>query len=105
MVCVFLKYMEVSEEKMEEKKKKKEKTPFDLLYGKKVIIQSNQGIIYEGTFGGLYEDYVILTNGKVIGRLNIAHADLILLKKGLIVHIHTKPKKIEPKYKTDKDKT
>jgi len=77
--------------------KKKEKTPFDLLHGKKVVIQSNQGIIYVGTFGGLYEDYVILTDGKIIGRRNIAYTDFILLKKGLVVHIHTQPKKIEPK--------
>ncbi|GEM_PF-4003103 len=57
------------------------KTPFDLLHGKKVVIQSNQGIIYIGTFGGLYEDYFILTDGQIIGRKNIAYADFILLKK------------------------
>ncbi len=73
------------------------KTPFDLLHEKKVVIQSNQGIIYIGTFGGLYEDYFILTDGQIIGRKNIAYADFILLKKGPVVHIHTYPQKIEPK--------
>ena len=73
------------------------KTPFDLLHGKKVVIQSNQGVIYEGTFGGLFEDYFILTDGRIIGRKHIAYADFILLKKGPVTHIHLYPKKIEPK--------
>jgi len=68
----------------------------DLLLGKKVIIQSKQGIIYEGVFTAKDGDYYILTQAKVIGRKHIAHVDLIGVKHNVIAHIHVEPKKIEP---------
>lgn len=79
-----------------EKKKEKKKKFLELLTGKKVIIQSKFGIIYEGTLTGKDGDYYILTQAKIIGKNNIAYVDLIGIKHNVIAHIHIEPKKIEP---------
>jgi len=84
-------------QKTKKKAEKEQKKKFlDLLMGKKVIIQSRFGIIYEGIFTAKDGDYYILTQAKVIGKNNIAHVDLIGIKHNVIAHIHVKPKKIEP---------
>ncbi len=82
--------------KSEKKERGKKKGFLDLLLGKRVIIQSKYGIIYDGIFTAKDGDYYILTNAKVIGRKNIAHVDLIGIKHNVIAHIHVKPKKVEP---------
>lgn len=83
--------MKQKDKKTEEKKKRF----LDLLIGKRVIIQSKSGIIYEGIFTAKDGDYYILTHAKVIGKNNIAHVDLIGIKHNVIAHIHVEPKKIE----------
>jgi len=84
-------------QKTKKKAEKEQKKKFlDLLIGKKVIIQSRFGIIYEGIFTAKDGDYYILTHAKVIGKNNIAHVDLIGIKHNVIAHIHVEPKKIEP---------
>jgi len=85
--------MQKTKKKVEKEQKKKF---LDLLMGKKVIIQSRFGIIYEGIFTAKDGDYYILTHAKVIGKNNIAHVDLIGIKHNVIAHIHVEPKKIEP---------
>ena len=83
-------------QKTKKKAEKEQKKRFlDLLMGKKVIIQSKSGIIYEGIFTAKDGDYYILTHAKVIGKNNIAHVDLIGIKHNVIAHIHVEPKKIE----------
>ena len=85
-------------QKTKKKAEKEQKKKFlDLLMGKKIIIQSRFGTIYEGIFTAKDGDYYILTHAKVIGKNNIAHVDLIGIKHNVIAHIHVEPKKIEPK--------
>ena len=67
----------------------------DILLGKRVIIQSRFGIIYEGLFTAKDGDYYILTDAKVVGRNNVAYVDLIGVKHNVIAHIHVEPKKVE----------
>jgi len=89
--------MEDNMEKTKKKTEKKKKKGFlDLLIGKKVIIQSRFGIIYEGIFTAKDGDYYVLTQAKIIGKNNIAYVDLIGVKHNVIAHIHVEPKKIEP---------
>ena len=82
--------------KVGKKEKGKKRGFLDLLLGKRVIIQSRYGVIYEGQFTAKDGDYYILTDAKVIGKKNIAYVDLIGVKHNVIAHIHVEPKKIEP---------
>lgn len=89
--------------KPKNKAEKEQKKRFiDLLIGKKVIIQSRHGIIYEGILTGKDGDYYILAQAKIIGKNNITYVDLIGIKHNVIAHIHVEPKKIEPKEEPEK---
>ncbi len=83
---------------MPEKNEKKRKRRFlELLVGKKVIIQSRHGELYEGHFAGVDGDIYILSDAKIVGKKNVAYVDVLGVKNSIIAHIHVEPKKVEPK--------
>ncbi len=82
--------------KKETKKKEQKKDFYDLLAGRKVIIQCKGApVIYEGIFCGLDKGFIILSDAVVYGTKHIAHTDLLGVDRNVIAHIHLAPKKIE----------
>ena len=70
------------------------RTPYDIMKGKEVTVQSIGGTMFEGRFVDIWRDFVILSDCDVIGSRNIAHTDIIFIRLQRIQHIHTRANEI-----------
>jgi len=70
------------------------RTPYDIMKGKEVTVQSIGGTMFEGRFVDIWRDFIILSECDVIGSRDIAHTDIIFIRLQRIQHIHTKANEI-----------
>ena len=70
------------------------RTPYDIMKGKEVTVQSIGGTMFEGRFVDIWRDFIILSDCDVIGSRNIAHTDIIFIRLQRVQHIHTKANEI-----------
>jgi small nuclear ribonucleoprotein (snRNP)-like protein len=98
-----------------DKEKKDKKDIIDLLRGKKVVVQSDKGVIYEGILvgyqkmgPGLGNAQIVLSDVTIKGSKHIVETDLVVISMKHVVHYHTEPKsviEIKEQEPTEKQKT
>lgn len=77
-------------EKKESKGKKTQKTIFDVLHGKEVVMQLLKGIRIEGTFAGLGNYFFCLTDATIYGTQNICKTPICFVHMNQVQHFHMK---------------
>ena len=78
------------------KKETAKKDFYELLRGKRVVIQCRgKAVRYEGDLCGFDNGFIILSNAVVYGTQHVAYTDLLGVDRSAVQHLHLAPKKVE----------
>jgi len=75
---------------MKSSENKKKKSPIEILIGKETVFQLYGGIIIEGTFGGEFGNFYVVSSAKITGTKHICRTQYCLIRKDRISHLHLK---------------
>lgn len=77
--------------------KKKPESVWDVLLGKKIIVQAKSGVRYEGELVAFKDGYIVLMNALITGKKFTVKTNLLAVHHSLIAHLHTEPIAVELK--------